>query len=145
MNLVETIAEAWGWKGLAPAEIVDTNAFGHVIVRADDGSYWRIIPEEPTCERLASNKADFSRIWAEPNFAREWAMEPFRSRAMDALGEPAEGRCFWLKIPSVLGGKYEIENLATISRREALSVSGYLAKEIEDLPDGAQIRLKIVD
>ncbi|HWE18506.1 MAG TPA: hypothetical protein VG758_15185 [Hyphomicrobiaceae bacterium] len=50
-----------------------------------------------------------------------------------------------MKIPGILGGKYALENVGTIDRAELISVSGHIAQQIDGLPDGAQIRLTIVD
>jgi hypothetical protein len=38
--MLDIIREAWGWIGLDPADVVATNSFGNLIVRATDGAYW---------------------------------------------------------------------------------------------------------
>jgi hypothetical protein len=70
-------------------------------------------------------------------------MERLVSLATSELGAPTEGRCFCLKIPAVLGGKYELENLATISILELISFAGDLASQIKDLPVGTNVRLTV--
>jgi hypothetical protein len=44
-----------------------------------------------------------------------------------------------------LGGAYTLDNIGTIDRAELISASGYIANQIDDLPDGAQIRLRVTD
>ena len=48
-------------------------------------------------------------------------------------------------IPFVAGGKYEVANLKAIDSVELMRFNGYLATQIRDLPDGAQIRIKITE
>jgi len=50
MNLVEEVRQAWGWIGLEAEEIIGENDFGHLIVKDKQGKYWRISPEELSCE-----------------------------------------------------------------------------------------------
>jgi hypothetical protein len=45
----------------------------------------------------------------------------------------------------VLGGEYIISNIKTAPLIELIRFSGDLANQIKDLPDGAQIQLKVID
>jgi hypothetical protein len=42
MITVDEINEAWGWVGLNAEEVLGENAFGNLIIRDDDGRYWRL-------------------------------------------------------------------------------------------------------
>jgi hypothetical protein len=66
-------------------------------------------------------------------------------QARARLGPLRPGYKYSLKIPGVLGGEYGGDNLASTPLGELISVSGHLAKEIAELPDGAKVRLSIVD
>ncbi len=59
------------------------------------------------------------------------------------LGPLPEGRCYCLKIPAALGREYVARNLATIAHEELVRFSGYLANEVEELPDGTEVRLRV--
>jgi hypothetical protein len=142
---LDTIQQAWGWSGLRPAEIVTANDFGNMIVRAVDGSYWRICPEEWSCEQIAKDHNDYSALSNDEDFQLDWRMDRLVSLAHDKLGSLTEGRCYCLKVPAVIGGKYEAENLATISKDELIGFSGRMAEQIQDVPDGGQIQIEIVD
>lgn len=43
----------------------------------------------------------------------------------------------------VLGGAYEVENLANLPAAQGMGFRGSIARQIADLPDGAQIRLVV--
>lgn len=140
--MLTTIRESWGWTGLKPADIAATNAFGNVIVRADDGTYWRICPEELKCQVVAQDEAAFNSLWTSDDFQVDWQMTRLVDLARETLGIVNEERCYCLKRPAVLGGKYEAANLGTITRRELLAFTGDVAEQIKDLPDGASVNIE---
>jgi hypothetical protein len=142
--MLDTIRKAWGWIGLDPAEVVATNAFGNLVVRASDGAYWRICPEELSCEQVAGNAEEFATLSAEEEFRTDWEMARLVELAREKLGPVPAGRCYCLKLPGVIGGKYEPANIGTISLDELISFSGDLADQIKDVPEGGNIQIEIV-
>lgn len=143
--LLQIVRDAWGWRVLEPIELLATNTFGNVIVRSADGAVWRICPEELDAARIAESQDEYERLRNSPEFLADWDMEALTLEAKSLLGEPGEGRCYCLKLPGVLGGKYAGENLATISINELLAASGNLAFQIKDMPEGGQVQLIVKD
>lgn len=143
--MLDTIREARGWIGLDPAEVVDANSFGNLIVRASDGAYWRICPEEWSCAPIAPNAKEFAALSCDEDFQVDWLMTRLVEIARQQLGPLGEGQCYCLKIPAVVGGPYEASNFGAISLRELIDFAGNMAEQIKDLPDGTRIRLKIVN
>jgi hypothetical protein len=123
---------------------VGENDFGHLIVRDKRGKYWRISPEELSCEVLARNREELDAFSVDQNFRADWSMRALVEQAEERLGPLVPGRKYCFKIPTVFGGEYGGENLATLSLIELIRVSGDLARQIKDLPDGTSVRLKIV-
>jgi hypothetical protein len=122
---------------------LDINAFGHLLVEDQDGAVWRITPEMLSCQRIASSRDEFAKLLAASDFKRGWEMERLVDIATSALGTPPEGRCFCFRIPPVLGGPYELENIGTISLTELISFAGDLGSQIKDMPDGKKVRLVV--
>lgn len=46
--------------------------------------------------------------------------------------------------PFVIGGSYEIDNFYALEKEELFKFNSYLARQIKDLPDGAEIQIKVV-
>lgn len=143
MTARDSIEQAWSWIGLSPDAVLQTNAFGNAVVRARDDKIWRICPEELSCKVIADSEAGFRELSLSPEFQEDWCMARLVQLAEDRLGPLEEGRCYCLKIPAVLGGAYDLSNFGTISVLECLAVSGHLAEQIKDIPDGAQIKLVV--
>jgi hypothetical protein len=143
LAMLKTIRDSWGWTGLEPAAVIASNDFGNVVVKAADGAYWRICPEALTCELIAQSDSEFGTVWASNDFQRDWQMTRLVEIASATLGQVDAERCYCLKVPSVLGGEYDAKNLGTIFLLELLSFSGFVAQQINDLPDGATAQFRL--
>lgn len=144
MDMIDTIRTAWSWIGLDAEEIVTSNTFGNVIVRATDGAYWRICPEELSCVPIARSQSEYERLLADEEFVSDWEMANLVELAREELGPLSPGRCYCLKMPAVLGGQYDVSNLGTNSRIEVLAFSGDIAQQIKDVPDGGKVEISVV-
>ena len=60
-------------------------------------------------------------------------------------GRLAQGLRLVPTIPFVAGGEYAIENLHPMNAVAGMRFRGSIAFQIKDLPEGAKIKLKIVD
>jgi hypothetical protein len=145
MSLLEELRESWRWVGIEPIEVVGENDFGNLIIKDKDGKYWRLCPEDLSCKVIAKNRKELDALSHDQVFLHDWYMKNLVEEANVRLGPLTEGRKYCLKIPGVLGGEYGGSNLATISLVELVRFSGYVAKRIKDLPDGAQVEFKITD
>jgi hypothetical protein len=143
--MISNIKESWGWIGIDPVEIIDQNEFGNLIIKDTDGRFWRLCPEELSCEIVAANPEELSTLLEDREFLRDWNMQALVDYAKEKLGPLQDGRKYCLKIPGILGGEYGGDNLGTISLLEMIDFSGDLANQIKDLPDGAKIEFDLTD
>ena len=116
-----------------------------LIVRATDGQYWRICPEDLTCKIIAESRPHLDAVNETQEFRRDWWMKSMVDDAVRLLGPLEEGRKYCLKMPAVLGGPYDPSNFGTSPLLELIAFSGDTARQIKDLPDGAEIKIKIVE
>lgn len=144
MNIIEIIKDAWGWCGVDPLEVVGENDFGNLIIKDIDGKYWRLCPEDAYCEIIAANRAELDVLSKSQEFLADWYMRNLVSMATEKYGALEAGLKFHLVIPAILGGEYSLENIKIISLVELIQFSGDLGKQIENLPDGAQITLNVI-
>jgi hypothetical protein len=145
MELIEHIERAWSWTGIKPEEVVGENDFGNLMVRDKQGQYWRICPEDLYCKPIAEDRAALDTLIKDEEFQEDWAMVALVAEAQAKVGPLAPSRKYCLKIPGPLGGEYGGSNLASISLVELIAVSGDIAFQIKDLPDGAQVRFQITE
>jgi hypothetical protein len=144
-TLLEDIRKGWAWTGVKPSEIIDVNAFGNVIFIDDYHRYWRIAPEELALISLASDRQTFQSLLENAYFQSDWKMDKLAALARTKVGKLDRTQCYCLKIPAVLGGKYDRDNIAVIDLCELIRSSGDMARQIKDLPDGGDVKLTISD
>ena len=141
----DQINKAWSWLKVEATEIVQSNKFGNVIFRDIHGQFWRICPEELLCEIIADSVEKYNLLIKDEDFLMDWFMEALVEKAEDKFGPQPNERCFCLKMPVVLGGAYDIDNIGTVPRLELITFSGDIAGKIKDLPDGSKVEFKFVD
>lgn len=145
MNIVEEIKESWGWIGINPVEVIGENDFGNLMIKDTDGKFWRLCPEDVYCEIVAQNQEELDTLSKDQEFLEDWYMRALVDVAQDKLGPLEEGEKYYLVIPGALGGEYGIDNIKTAPLVEIIRYSGDVGKQIKDLPDGAQVKLKVID
>lgn len=143
-NIIAVLNKAWGWTGFIAHRIEKINDFGNIIYQSESGEYYRIIPEELHCEQIANSTSAYTELIKDPEFRTDWRMDNLVQIAKQELGGLSDKQKHCLKIPAVIGGKYDISNIGKISFKELISFSGNMAFQIKDLDDGQEIELKII-
>jgi hypothetical protein len=134
MITVDAINEAWGWVGLKAVEVLGENPFGNLIIRDDEGRYWRIAPQDLCCEPVAEDRAALDALSYNQEFLDGWYMPDQVRLAETTLGPLTAGRTYCLKIPSALGGHYGRDNLAMVPLHELIRFAGEGAQQFDGLP-----------
>lgn len=145
MSIIQEIKESWGWAGVEPEEVVGENDFGNLMIKDTHGKYWRLCPEDLYCEIVADSREELDELSTDQEFLEDWYMQALVQQAKESLGPLSAGRKYCLVTPGALGGEYAISNIKTAPLEEMVRFSGNIALQIKDLPDGAQIQLKVVD
>lgn len=144
MSIIDEIKTSWGWCGINPLEVVGENDFGNLIIKDIDGKYWRLCPEDVYCEIIGLNRGELDALSKSQEFLADWYMKNLVSIASEKYGVLEAGSKFHLAIPAILGGEYSLENIKIVSLVEQIRFSGDLGRQIENLPDGAQVELKVI-
>nr|WP_321485567.1 T6SS immunity protein Tdi1 domain-containing protein [uncultured Draconibacterium sp.] len=143
--MISEINKAWNWKGFIATQIIRYNDFGNIIFKTDKNEYWRICPEELSCEKVALSQIELDELLGDSVFKEDWEMGKPVKTALDKLGKLDNDEKYCLIIPASVGGTYESKNMEKIRFSELISVSGDLAKQINDMKDGQAIEIKIID
>lgn len=142
--MIEKIVAAWGWTGIDPLKLVEENAFGNLLIKDNDGRFWRLCPEDLTCEVVATTDKAFAVLCKDEEFLSDWNMQNLVAEAREKLGPLIGRKKYCFKIPGILGGEYGGDNLAMVPLAELVRFSGDLAYKLKDLPEGAKVKLKVV-
>jgi Domain of unknown function (DUF1851) len=95
--------------------------------------------------RLADSRDQFAELLDVGDNANNWLMIPLVDRAVAAGITLGPGRCYGFKILPVLGGSYDLENVATYDLAVYFSMLADIQRQIKDVPDGTPIKLVVTD
>jgi len=145
MNIINEVKKSWSWVGINPTEIVAENDFGNLIIKDAENKFWRLCPEDVYCEVVAESIDDYNELINDDDFLNDWNMTVMINEAVEKLGSLKEAYKYYLVIPGVLNGEYSGTNINTAPFLEIIKLSGDLGKQIKDLPDGAEVKLKVIE
>lgn len=145
MSLIQEITNAWSWVGIEPINVVGENDFGNLMIEDSQGRYWRLCSEDAYCEIVAHTREELDSLSTNQDFLNDWYMQNLVDKAKEKLGSLDEGYKYHLVISGALGGTYDISNIAKAPLVELIRLSGDIALQIKDLPDGTSVELKVVD
>lgn len=132
MDALQIIKEYWGWTGIRPAAIIERNQFGNLIVQDNSSRFWRICPEELSCEIIAQNPKQMKQLWDDAEFKQDWDMTGFTVLAYNKLGEPLDEQCYRFVNPPALGGDYSPENIEMATIADLIIESATSAQKIKE-------------
>lgn len=130
--------ESWAWLDLSGKTPVFASLFGDVFFRSDDG-WWYLDTLEGT----------LSQRWpTQEELDSELAMEEGQDRyLLGGLARSARDRGIVLepqqvydfRVPPVLGGALDVENIAAVDFVVAVNIAGQLHDQVRELPPGTPI------
>jgi len=135
----------WGW--LLPPEVTVwlVNRVGDLFLVFDDGVVYQLDVALGRLEPVGASRDEFCTRIDAPGVADDWLMIPLVDALVGAGVTHGPGQCYGFRTPPIFGGEYEIANIVPIPAAEHISYCGDLHGQIKDLPDGAQVELKVTD
>jgi hypothetical protein len=126
MDAIQIIKKYWGFTGIRPAQIIERNLFGNLIIEDSSGRFWRICPEEFSCNVIAKNGKEFKQLFEDAEFKKDWDMTGFAIIAANQFGEPDGEQCYHFIKP----GDYSVENIGITTMADLITDSGITASEL---------------
>ncbi len=108
-----------------------------------DGKVYRFDPESGEVEEKTNGLEEWAgKILEDYEYETGY---PLARAWQERNGPLMPGKRLVPKIPFMLGGEYEIDNLYALDAVEAVRHRADMWKQMKDLPDGATVRLKVVE
>ncbi|WP_395327989.1 hypothetical protein WBP06_12225 [Novosphingobium sp. BL-8H] len=141
---VKALNTAWSWTGVDFAEIVAHSLMGHMLVTDTAGAFHYVDPEMGTVTLLGDEAAARDHMALDETQAI-WRADALIDAGTKRLGFNALGEVYSLTLPALIAGDYAPENLIRIDFVKLIYLTGDLARQTRDLPDGAAVQLKVID
>jgi len=141
---VNALNTAWSWTGVEFAEVVAQSLMGHLLVTDKAGAFHYVDPEMGTVTLLGDEAGARDHMALDETQAI-WRADALIDAATKRLGFNALGEVYSLTLPALIAGDYAPENLIKIDLVKLIYLTGDLARQTRDLPDGAAVQLKVID
>jgi hypothetical protein len=138
----EKLLREWRWLVPDAKYVVLITPLADLVVLMD-GKYWFLDAGSARLEQLASTTDDLEAALL--TRSDELLATSLVERFLKGGFQIAPGKCIAFYPPIVLGGQYKLENARAIDAIECVGFLGDLNRQLKDLPDRAQVRLKAVD
>jgi len=134
------------WRWLLPRgkfSVLLMSRYGDLFLEFDDGSIHMLDISNSSLEKVAEDSQDFWQKINDVEIANNWLMIPLVDQLVEAGKVLEPGRCYSFIIPPLLGGEYNVENTVSLKVQEHFGVYASIHRQIKELPDGAQVRLRV--
>ena len=135
----------WSWLVEGQYSPLLMTAFGDLFLQSDDGHVWFLDLVSGEFNDVARCRDDWAEMFNEAQTVEEWLMPGLVEALLEQGMSLAEGSCYGYRIPPVLGGKIEIENIEQTDLSVYYSITGQIHRQVKDLPPGTPISGITVD
>lgn len=139
---LHALRSAWGWTGVEFAEVVAHSLMGHMLLTDRQGAFHYLDPDLGSVTPLGNETA------AKAHMDREetqviWRADTLVDAAIARLGAVTIGEVYSLTPQAMIAGDYAPENLIRIELVDLIYLSGDIARQTRDLPEGAPVSVKV--
>ena len=134
----------WRWLLGGHARLVGWTASGDLFVTDVRGAVLHLDTGAGQFEEVAPNAVDFHITLRDESQAEALLLLPVVRAFEQRHGPLGSGECRGFTTLPVFGGTYTTENRYRLSIAEHAAFTGNVHRQIRDLPEGAQVQLKIV-
>ena len=136
--------DEWRWKTGDDTTPLLVTLFGDVFYSNGAGEVFWLDTGVGSVSRVAAAKQEFEQLLNSEK-SELWLLPTLVDRLRAAGKRLGPDECYHLITPPIFReGKYEVDNIATISVVEHFRFSADLHRQIAELPDGAKVRFKTI-
>jgi hypothetical protein len=95
-------------------------------------------------EHIAKNYRELRQLLGCPEQAAPYLLPALVAELRSRGSFLAPGQCYSPNVLPALGGTMDPDNFAPVDWHVHLAIAGQIHQQIKDLPDGAQIKFKVV-
>jgi len=133
------LAQGWSWLVKGEFRAIAASKFGDWFLERPNGAIQMLDAVEGTLKEVASSYSEFQELINTREKQEEWLLSELVFTLHEKNVVPSRGECYSFKLPLVLGGKAESDNVEVCDFRLWVSICGQIHEQTRDLPEGAGI------
>jgi hypothetical protein len=141
---LERLLGEWKWLVDGEFHLLAVNAFGDLLLAdAQDNVHWLDVMSG-TISVIGSSSKEFMQSATDAVNKPEWLLEELALQAEQKGLCPGKGQCIGYKVPLIFKESADTQQNAYVADLyEYVSFMGDIHRQINDVPDGGKVRIKI--
>lgn len=136
----DTLLKDWQWLiGLSKLPILLTAAGDAFVQDADDGTVYFLDVGRGEIHAVAGSDEELRSLLASKDFVVNYLAVQMVGAMMQAGRRLEPGQIYRFKVPPVLGGQYDLNNVEATEIAVHFSLAGQLHEKVRNLPPGTPI------
>jgi hypothetical protein len=140
-----TLLSEWAWLLPSTLTLWLVNRLGDIVVVNENNNVSFFDIGCGKLKPIADSRDHFSRLLDEGDNANQWLAIPLIDRLVESGLLLKPKTVYGFKTLPILGGSYDVGNFYVASILEYYPFMGDIHGQIKDIPDGAQVRLKVIN
>jgi hypothetical protein len=142
----EQLLAEWRWLCPAPVSIIARNAFGDLFLRTECGTVSKLDVSAGQIREIAETVDQFLLVAGTAEKRREWFAEDDARAAVQLGIVPGAAECIGFKMPLCFReSSMTLDNMYVADLYEYVRFLGDIHRQMATLPDGAKVRLRVID
>lgn len=142
---VEKLLANWKWLVVEDFSLLAINAFGDLFLKNAQGTVHRLDITAGKIAKIADSETGFRKAAEETAKQKEWLLADDEKKAALKGYAPRKGQCVGSKIPWVFKESATVpDNLCVIELYQYVSFMADMHYQMRNVPEGGQVRIKIV-
>ncbi len=141
----EKLLSAWEWLIEDEMEVQPwlMNCFGDLFFVDEHGIVLWLNINDGELTEVAGTVDEFFELLDDEENASDWFMMGLVDEMAEAGKKLEPQQCYGFKVPPILGGEYEVDNVYTTSVEDYWTFCGNVHAQIDGLPDGAEVDIEL--
>jgi hypothetical protein len=136
----EILVHGWAWLVKGQFRAIAASKFGDWFLERPNGAIQMLDAVKGTLEPVADSYSEFQKLINTQARQEEWLLSELVLTLHEKGMIPSRGECYSFKVPLVLGGKAESDNVELCDFRLWVSLCGQIHEQTRDLPEGTPIK-----
>jgi hypothetical protein len=139
----KSLLHQWSWLLPPRFTVWLMNRFGDLFIVLEDETVHMLDVGAGTLQKICDSRDTFAEMLDHADNANNWLMIPLIDQLVAREMTLGEGECYSYKLPPVLGGSYQIDNIFVLAIPKHYGAYGSIHSQLKDLPDGSQVVIKV--
>ena len=129
----------WNWLLKGTFRVLAGSKFGDWFLGRPDGTVDFLDAIEGTVRQVAPNVDEFHRLINTRERQEEWLLSDLVLACHGKGMVPGPSQCYGFKLPPVVGGPVELENIEVLDLQLWVSLAGQIHRQSVGLPEGTAV------